>query len=209
MTTFLLIRHGMHELGGHRIAGRMPGVHLSPDGIVQAERLVSRLDGIRVDAVLSSPMERTMETATPLAEHRGLTVERCDDLLEIDFGEWTGALLADLGGDPRWRKWNEFRSGHRTPGGESMVEVQTRVVALLQRLTAAAPDGSFALVSHSDVIKAAVAHLVGAPLDLFLRIEISTASVTPVVIADLGPWVLAVNATAELGQLDLPLIPAR
>jgi len=204
MTTFLLIRHGLHELGGDRIAGRMPGVHLSEAGRAQAERLVGRLDGVRIDALLCSPMERTVETATPLSEARGLELRRCEQLLEIDYGEWTGARLDDLDGDPRWRAWNEYRSGHRVPGGESMVEVQARAVSLLRDLAGERPDGVIALVSHGDVIKSAVAHLLGAPLDLFLRIEISTASITAVAVGELGPWVLCVNNTAELAQLPLP-----
>ena len=204
MTAFVFIRHGLHELGGDRIAGRMAGVHLSEAGRAQAAQLVPRLEGIRIDTLLCSPVARAVETATPLSHARGLDLHLCDQLIELDYGVWTGARLADLADDPRWRRWNEFRSGHRVPGGESMVEVQGRVVALLQRLAVEHPDGAFALVSHGDVIKAAVAHLLGSPLDLFLRIEISTASVTAVVVGELGPWVLCVNHTAELAQLALP-----
>jgi probable phosphoglycerate mutase len=201
VTTFLLIRHALHELGGDRIAGRLPDVHLSPDGLAQAEQLAARLDGVRIDAVRASPMERTRETAAPLAARRGLRLETCDDLLEIDYGEWTGRPLDALREDERWRRWNTFRSGHRVPGGESMIEVQSRAFALLQRLSAQHPDGHLALVSHADVIKAVVAQCLGAPLDLFQRIEISPASVSVVVVAELGPWVVCVNHTDGLAAL--------
>src|SRR3954454_15403394 len=106
MTAFLLIRHGLHALGGDRIAGRMPGVHLSEAGRAQATDLVRRLDGIRIDGLLCSPMERTIETARPLCDARQLPLRHCEQLLEIDYGDWTGARLADLGNDPRWRRWN-------------------------------------------------------------------------------------------------------
>ncbi|MCU1504204.1 MAG: Phosphoglycerate mutase [Ilumatobacteraceae bacterium] len=204
MTTFLLIRHGVHELGGDRIAGRLPGVHLSAEGRAQAEQLVARLDGVPIDAVHASPMERTRETASPLARARALELELCEDLLEIDYGEWTGCHLDALGDDVRWRRWNSFRSGHRVPSGESMVEVQTRAAALVQRLSAQQPDGHIALVSHGDVIKALVAQYVGAPLDLFQRIEISPASVTVLVVEELGPWVVCVNHTDRLAELPIP-----
>jgi probable phosphomutase (TIGR03848 family) len=204
VTTFVLIRHGLHQLGGDRIAGRLPGVHLSDEGRAQAERIVPRLDGVRIDAVHVSPMERTRETAAPLARERGLEPQICDDLLEIDYGEWTGRRLDQLSEDERWRRWNTFRSGHRVPGGESMVEVQARAFALLQRLHALHPDGCIALVSHGDVIKALVAQCLGAPLDLFQRIEISPASVTVLVVAELGPWVLCVNHSDQLGALPIP-----
>jgi probable phosphomutase (TIGR03848 family) len=201
VTTFLLIRHGLHELGGDRIAGRMPGVHLSDAGRAQAEQLAERLDGVGIDAVYASPMERTQETATPLARRRRLDVRTCDDALEIDYGDWTGCRLDALRSDERWRRWNSFRSGHRVPGGESMVEVQLRAWEGIRRLADAHGDACVALVSHADVIKVLVAHCVGAPIDLFQRIEISPASVTVVVVAELGPWVVCVNHTSELAEL--------
>jgi probable phosphoglycerate mutase len=203
VTTFLLVRHGLHLFGGERIAGRLPGVHLSPAGQEEVAGLVARLAGVPIDAVLSSPMERTMETAAALAEARGRRVEPCDDLLEIDFGEWTGAAIDDLGPDERWTRWNRYRSGHRAPGGESMLEVQHRALGLLQRLVLERPDGCVALVTHADVIKAVLAQLLGAPLDLFLRIEISPASVSVVHIGEHGPWVLAVNHVGRLATLPV------
>jgi broad specificity phosphatase PhoE len=90
LTTFLLIRHAVHELGGGTIAGRRPGVGLSPEGRAQAEDLADRLEGVRIDAVYCSPLERTMETALALATARDVAVQTCEDLQEIDYGEWTG-----------------------------------------------------------------------------------------------------------------------
>jgi len=199
LTTFLLIRHALHELGGDTIAGRRPGVRLSPDGRVQADGLVPRLAGISVDALYCSPMERTQQTAAPLAAGLGLTVQTCEDLHEIDYGDWTGRRLDELRGGEHWERWNSYRSGHRVPNGESMLHIQTRVMALLMRLREEHRGERVALVSHADVIKAAVSYCLGAPLDLFQRIEISPASVSVVAVGDLGPWVLCVN---NVGRLD-------
>jgi probable phosphoglycerate mutase len=204
MTILMFVRHALHMLGGDRIAGRMPGVHLSPDGQRQAADLVERLRPIRIDSVFSSPLERTLETATPFARERDLDVEVRDELAEIDFGEWTGRAFAALREDPDWRAWNEFRSGRRTPGGEAMLEVQARIVGCMMQLCAERPGETLALVSHGDVIKAAIAYCLATPLDLFRRIEISPASVSVVVVEELGPWVLAVNDVGRLA--DLPTI---
>jgi probable phosphoglycerate mutase len=198
MTTFLLIRHGLHLFGGERIAGRTPEVNLSPDGRRQAELLVERLCDVPLDAIYSSPIERTLQTAQPLATRRGLPVQPCEELIEIDYGDWTGRALDDLRGTEEWTQWNSFRSGQRAPNGEAMIGVQARIVSALQVLRARHRDSSVALVTHGDVIKAAVAHCLGAPLDLLLRMEISTASVSVVDFSGDGAYVRCVNTTGAL-----------
>jgi broad specificity phosphatase PhoE len=201
MTTFVLIRHASHALSPDCIVGRMADVHLSEGGLIQAQQLAARLDGVTIDAVFASPLERAGETAAPMAERHGLPVERCDELLEIDYGEWTGRHLDVLATDERWRRWNAFRSGHRAPSGESMIDVQARVSTLLQRLRTWRPDGRLALVSHGDIIKVAMAHCLGVPLDLLGRIEISPASVTVAVVGDLGASIVCLINTAHLTDL--------
>lgn len=195
MTTFLLIRHGAHLLGGETIVGRAPGVHLAPEGHAQAAGLVGRVGGLPIRGVYSSPMERCRETATPLAAHLGLAVQIAPGLNEIDFGEWTGRTLAELRPLEAWRRWNAFRSGARVPGGEAMLEVQARIVAEMEGLRERHGEGCVALFSHGDVIKAAAAWALGVPLDLFHRLEIGLASVTVIRLAEGGPTVLGVNHT--------------
>lgn len=196
-TTFLLIRHGAHLLGHERIAGHMP-VSLSPLGQEQAGNLPARLSHIPIAALYCSPVQRTRETAAPLAAHLGLPVQISDALAEVDFGDWTGQSLQDLREQELWRQWNSYRSGSQAPHGERMTAVQSRIVDELHRLRAEHPGQVVAVVSHGDVIKAAVAHFLGTPLDLFLRIEISLVSVTVVQIGDYGPWVLCVNNTERV-----------
>ena len=203
MTNFLLIRHGLHVFGSDRLAGRTPGVDLSPDGRAQAEHLAERLARVELHAIYCSPIERTVQTHAPLAERHGLTATFSDDLVEVDYGDWTGCVLDEIADTDEWRRWNSFRSGARVPNGESMLEIQSRIVAAMQRLAAVHVDQNVALVSHGDVIKAAVAYALGVPLDLFQRIEISPASVTVVQIADHGPWVLCVNNIGDLGALPV------
>jgi probable phosphomutase (TIGR03848 family) len=197
MTSFALIRHARHALVGHTIVGRAGGVRLSAEGAEQAERLAERLQGSAIAALYSSPLERARETAAPLAARLGLEVQMADELNEIDFGDWTGRTLADLNDLEEWRRFNVFRSTSRIPNGEAMVDVQGRMLRLIERLCPAHPEQTVALVSHGDVIKATLAHYLGVSLDLFQRIEVSPASVSLVRIARYGPEVLLINGLVE------------
>jgi broad specificity phosphatase PhoE len=196
MTTFALIRHASHGLLGHTMVGRAPGVPLSPDGVREAERLAERLEGSGVGALYSSPLERARATAAPIAARLRLRVQIADELNEIDFGDWTNRTLTDLHDLEEWRRFNLFRSSSRIPNGEAMMDVQARMLRLIERLCSVHPDLTVALVSHGDVIKATLAHHLGVPLDLFQRIEISPASVSLVRIARYGPEVLLINGLA-------------
>jgi len=200
-TTFLLIRHALHEFGGHRIAGRTPDVHLSPDGVAQAAALAGRVAKLPLDALYASPLTRTQETARAIADRVGIEPVTAPEIVEVDFGAWTGANLDDLRLQDGWKQFNAFRSGARAPGGELMPEIQLRIVNFMLELCTRHPAQTVALVSHGDVIKSAIAYFLGVPLDLFHRIEISPASISVVQIAEYGPWVLGVNSTGELPEL--------
>jgi probable phosphomutase (TIGR03848 family) len=202
MTTFLLIRHGAHGLGGDTLAGRAPGVHLSSLGQEQARRMAERVARLPVDALYSSPADRAQETAEFLSDRLELPVQTLEALNEIDFGDWTGQKLDELRPLERFRRWNGFRSGTPIPNGEAMIATQARIVAEMLRLRERHTHGCVALVSHGDVIKAAVAYFLGVPLDLFTRIEIGLASVSVVAIGDHGPWVLCVNNGGD--ELPMP-----
>jgi broad specificity phosphatase PhoE len=174
-TTLHLVRHAAHGLLGRILAGRMPGVGLSEEGQAQAARLADTLASRPIQAVLSSPLERAQATAAAIAARHGLPVQIDPGLNEIDFGAWTGTAFDDLDGRPDWHAWNRFRSFALTPGGETMVAAQARALAAVARARAAHPDGEAVLVGHSDVLKAVLAHVLGTPLDLLLRIELHPA----------------------------------
>lgn len=197
MTTFVLVRHAAPDLVEGTLAGRMPGVSLSVQGEQQAQQLAERLAGLPIAAIYSSPLERTRQTAQPLAARLDLPVQTAAPFTEIDFGEWTGKCFAELADDPRWRDWNAFRSSARLPHGGLMLEVQLRAVAGLQALCEQHPDQVVAIVSHGDVIKAIIAHYLGVHLDLFQRIEISPASISIVVVQHWGAYVTRLNDTGD------------
>ncbi len=197
-TLLLLVRHGQTPTTGQTLPGRAKGLHLADGGRAQAEAAATRIAALKkVDAVYASPLERTKETATPIAKARGLRVRTERGLLECDFGSWTGAQLKDLRKKPEWKTVQQHPSGFRFPDGESFPEMQLRMVSALDRLAAAHPGGTVVAVSHADPIKAAVAHAVGTHLDLFQRIVVSPCSVTAILHTDGGPVVLTVNSTGD------------
>lgn len=191
MTTFLLIRHAAHDLLGKRIAGRMPGVGLNPAGRAQAEQVVERVAAMGVEAVYSGPLERVRESAEPICQRLGLPLQIAEEFNEVDFGDWTNASFEELDGQPGWERFNSFRSQTAPPHGELMLEVQTRVVRKLHRLCG--EHRCVAVVSHGDVIRAALAHFLGIPLDLFQRLEISPASISVVELDGSSVRVLSMN----------------
>jgi len=195
-TLVLLVRHGQTPTTGTLLPGRAPGLHLADAGRDQAGRAAERIAELpTVDAVYSSPLERTRETAAPIAKARNLKVRIDRGLLECEFGEWTGAELKKLMKLPEWQTVQRAPSSFTFPGGESFLAMQTRIVGALDRIRVAHPGGVVVCVSHADPIKAAVAHAMGTHLDLFQRIVVSPCSISAVAYSAGGPVVLTVNST--------------
>jgi probable phosphomutase (TIGR03848 family) len=194
MTRFLLIRHASHDLLGRTLTGWMPGVHLNARGRAEAAALAERLASAPIAAIATSPLERARETAEAIAAPLMLVPEVCEGLGEIDFGDWTGLGFAELEGLAAWKAFNASHAAVRPPGGESRVAVQARVVGALEDLRARHPDATVAVVSHGDVIKAAIAAFIGVSLDLLQRFEIEPASVSVLEVADRHASLRSLNA---------------
>lgn len=201
----LLVRHGQTPTTGSTLPGRAPGLHLAETGQAQAQAAADRIAALKdVAAVYASPLERTRETAKPIAAARGLKVQIDRGLLEADFGDWTGAKLKDLMKLPEWQTVQRYPSGFRFPNGESFAEMQTRIVGALDKLVARHPGETIVAVSHADPIKAALAQALGTHLDLFQRIIVSPCSISAVLYGPTGPAVLAANSTGDdLSRLGL------
>ena len=193
MSLFYLIRHGEHDWLKRGIAGRTAGVELNEEGRRQAEGLAERFKGTRFDAIFASPMERAVQKAEPLAKKLSMEVRIAPEITELDFGEWNGRTFEELHADPRWEKWNRERTTYRIPGGELMSEVQERVVGFLVGLHEANADGTFALFSHGDAIRAALCHWLGMPMDLLPRLHVDTGSISILALNARGPQIVAVN----------------
>jgi broad specificity phosphatase PhoE len=192
-TTFFLVRHAAHDRVGTVLCGRMPGIHLGETGKAQAERLASRFAEEAIACIRTSPMERAVETAEPIALRVKQPLDICNAIGEIDFGAWSGKSFEALGQDPHWSAWNSSRSTNRPPEGETMLEAQARIIGAMERLRNRYADRSIILVSHSDVIKAALLYHLGLPIDAYSRIEVAPASISTLVVGDWGSKVLRLN----------------
>lgn len=200
MTKILLIRHALTDTAGKRLSGRMAGVHLNDTGRKQSQELAEGLAGLPVAAIYSSPLERALETAEPIAASHHLSCNPSDDFLEIDFGKWTNCLIEDLKDDTQFRLFNTFRSGTRIPGGELMPEAQLRMVRGLERLHSRHPRETVLVISHADPIKSAIAYYAGIHLDFMHRIEISPASVSVLELYNDNARILLMNYTGSIGN---------
>jgi probable phosphomutase (TIGR03848 family) len=196
VTTILLVRHATTAATGKRLGGWTPGVHLDDNGVAQAEATARRIvdAGLDVAAVYASPLERTQDTAKILAKSLSLRVRTRRGLGEVDYGDWTDKPLGQLRRRKDWAVIQQTPSRFTFPNGESIRGAQSRVVEELERLAAEHPRDTVVAVSHADIIKAAVAHFLGMPLDTFQRIVVSPASITALALPDgAAPMLLGLN----------------
>lgn len=199
MTDFWLLRHASHDWLGRGIAGRLAGVELNAQGRREADALVSRFDGVPLDAIYCSPQPRTQQTAAALARARGLQPGIASAFDEVDMGDWQGHTFEQLRalGAP-WQHWVERRSSAQPPGGEPFSGVGARAMAGLRGLQARHPGQHVLVVSHGDVLKSVVALALGLSLDNLERFEIAPASVTHLALGDGWQQVKLLNAQGPL-----------
>ena len=200
MPLILLVRHGENDyVKERRLPGRIPGIHLNKRGRKQAKRVAKFLKSAPIGAVYSSPLERTIETAQPIAKAHGLAVTPRDGLIETDVGKWQGKKIKKLQKLDAWRKVQINPSRFRFPGGERLEESQHRFVQEIETLAEIHdPMDMIVCVSHADPIKLAVAYYLGMPLDMYQRLNVSPASITALLIAAHGSHLLALNYDLSL-----------
>ncbi|HEX3333976.1 MAG TPA: histidine phosphatase family protein [Acidimicrobiales bacterium] len=199
----LLVRHGSTPTTGKKLPGRAPGLHLSEKGQAQAAAAADRIAALpkAPSAVYASPLERTRETAAPIARALGLRVRNAPDLIEVDVGEWTEKSLKRVSRSPEWSLVHRWPSGFRFPGGESFGEMSVRAMETVLALVAEHPGETIVAVSHADTIKAVVSAAAGMPLDLMQRLVVSPCSISAILFTPGGPIVLCVNSTGTLEEL--------
>ena len=195
MPILLLIRHGENDYSKKgKLAGRLPGIHLNERGQKQAEELGKALAEVSIKAIYSSPLERAMETAAPIANARKLSIIQEPGLLESNVGKWQGQSIRKLALTKYWKviQHAPSRAGH--PGGETFLQVQTRITSTLDSIVKKyKPQDIIACVFHADPIKLAVAHYLGLPLDHFQRLGCDTASLTMLYISESGASLMKLN----------------
>ena len=195
MTLLLLIRHGENEyVKTGKLAGRLPGIHLNERGQRQAQALGEALKEVPIKAIYSSPLERAMETAEPIATSRKLTIQQEPDLMDTDIGRWQGKSLKVLRLTKVWKIVQSAPSRFRFPDGESFVDAQTRYVDALERIMQKHKlQDIVAVVFHADPIKLAISHFLGMPLDHFQRLGCDTGSLTALHVSEANATLIKLN----------------
>lgn len=195
MPIFLLIRHGETDYNKKmHLPGRLPNVHLNKKGHQQAQALAEKLAKAPIKAIFSSPLERTLETAGPVAMRLNLSITPLPGLLETDCGEWQGQSVKRLRRQKIWKSVQQRPSLFHFPGGEAILDCQHRMVQALEALRAEFSDQDLvACFSHADPIKEVVAFYLGLPLDNFQRLSIDTASITALQVTEGGSRLLMLN----------------
>lgn len=207
MPLLLLIRHGENDfVKTGKLPGQTAGIHLNERGQKQAQSLGEALKDVPIKAIYSSPLERAMETAAPIASARKLEIIREPDLKDTDVGSWQGKSLKVLRLTKVWSIVQNAPSRFRFPGGESFVESQVRYVAALERIVKkhTKPRDVVAVVFHADPIKLAVSHFLGLPLDRFQRLSCDTGSLTALYVSETGANLLKLNQRPPFDFLSEP-----
>jgi probable phosphomutase (TIGR03848 family) len=197
MSTVLLVRHGLTALTGPVLAGRTPGVHLDDRGQRQAAALAARVAAVPLAGVVTSPLERCVETAAAIRDAQQTPPPWHVDeaLIECGYGDWTGRSLKELAKDPLWKVVQVQPSAVRFPGGEGLADMATRAVAAIRRWDAQFGDATWVACTHGDIIKAVLADALGLHLDHYQRIVPDPASVSVIRYTSTRPYVLRVNDT--------------
>lgn len=196
-TTVLLIRHASVDAIGKRLAGRTTGIHLNAKGRMEAEELPGRLTGIDIAAIYSSPLERARETAQPLSKASALPVVICDELTDVDYGDWTGKSFAELDGHPEWRRFNTSRSTATIPRGEQIAQVRDRMAGAIEAISRQHKSSTLAIFSHCDPIRAALVHFGGKTLDSIVSFAIDPVSISAVRFSSQKRQILTLNHLAS------------
>jgi probable phosphomutase (TIGR03848 family) len=211
VTTVILLRHGRTTANtGGVLAGWSPGVQLDETGAAQVQAVGERLAKVPLAAVVSSPLERCVQTAAALVDGRDVAVQTDDRLGEARYGDWTGRTIKELAKEPLWRVVQQHPSAAVFPGaeGEGLAQTQARAVAAVRAWNVTlGPDAVWVAVSHGDVIKSILADALGLHLDQFQRIVVDPASISVVTYTDTRPFVVRVNDTG--GDVSALVPPPR
>lgn len=190
-TAALFVRHGRHAFMDKVLVGRMRDVPLSPQGIEEACAVAQQLSEKGISRVHSSPRQRALETATIIARTAQVPLEISFALDEVDFGAWTGMSFEDLATDGAWNFWNMLRSVARPPEGESMREVQDRVLRYLAKVHKNHPGERIVLVTHAEVIRSALLACQGRSLDAYAEVSVPPAGLVEITLCDEGAQLVA------------------
>jgi broad specificity phosphatase PhoE len=206
LLNLLLVRHGLTDWNEEgRLMGRV-NIGLNSRGRAQVASLVESLRGLPIARVLSSPQQRALETATPIAEALGLGVETDPEIDEVWLGRWQGKTIPELRGDPDLERYLEDPT-YECDAIESTVRVQERVVAVTERLRANKNGQALLLVSHGDPLRLILAHYLAMGVANYRRFVVDNASVSVLRFSRHEPRLVRLNWLPGDGRLAEALVP--
>jgi len=179
MTTFLLLRHA-HSVANKAgiLAGQLEGIGLSKDGIAQVNKLASSFENLKIDRVISSPMQRCLETVEGIARSKRKRISIDERLIEMNYGSWSGKKLSKLSRMKEWKVIQTKPSAFRFPQGESFKELEERIESLLKDLSRKYPKETILIITHGDIVKIAASLTVGSGLNNFQKFAVDPCSLT-------------------------------
>jgi len=179
MTTFLLLRHA-HSVANKAgiLAGQLEGIGLSKDGIAQVNKLTSSFENLKIDRIISSPMQRCLETVEGIARSKRKRISIDERLIEMNYGSWSGKKLSKLSRMKEWKVIQTKPSAFRFPQGESFKELEERIESLLKDLTRKYPKETILIITHGDIVKIAASLTVGSGLNNFQKFAVDPCSLT-------------------------------
>lgn len=189
----IMVRHGQTAVNAQ---GLLQG-HLNPDldevGRMQALRLGAHVrEHHRGARIVSSPLARAVQTASAISDE--FTID--ERFIELDYGSWDGLSMGEIDRST-WQSWRSD-PGFRPPGGESLRELDERVVPALEELFMEAKDHTIVVVTHVSPIKSAITWALGVGPDATWRCHLDRASITRIAVTERGPVLAAMNETGHL-----------
>jgi probable phosphomutase (TIGR03848 family) len=179
MTTFLLLRHA-HSVANKAgiLAGQLEGIGLSKDGIAQVNKLTASFENLKIDRIISSPMQRCLETVEGIARSKRKRISIDERLIEMNYGSWSGKKLSKLSRMKEWKVIQTKPSAFRFPQGESFKELEERIESLLKDLSRKYPKETILIITHGDIVKIAASLTVGSGLNNFQKFAVDPCSLT-------------------------------
>jgi broad specificity phosphatase PhoE len=192
--SLLVMRHGETAWNRERRVMGTADVPLTERGREQCERAARVLAGFGIQRIVSSPLVRATESAEIIGRALGIEITHDADLEEVRFGRWQGKTYDEIATDPDYRAFASDPVTHRTPGGETIVDVQRRGLAGLER---ALPGERVLFVSHGDIIRSTLCHFLAIPIVEFRRVRIDNCGISAVTLRRRRPEVKFVNMLAD------------
>ena len=200
ITDVLLVRHGQARSNVTGFYMGRSDEDMDDIGYGQVRKLSSRLAGMPVTSVYTSPLQRTYMTATIVTGPHNIGLQVLDDLTEIQLGDWHGLHRDEIirRWPELWQQWRIDPSGFTMPNGESFGEVTERAVRAFKTVVASNKGGQVVMVTHDIIIRVLVAHVLGVTNSIYRRLEVNNATISVVRVIDGKAMLIKLNDTSHL-----------